>query len=136
MESKKAKVTKITKMDKLDSYNNTSFIIEFDNGDKGFYTSKNPDQTKFIVGNVADYQIEVKQGSKGPFNKITIPQTAPVFIKGGGGRPPIDPRTTYVGFSASYAKDLVVAGKVTLNEMNSYADSIFKNMIKHFETIK
>lgn len=135
METRKAKPTKITKLDKLDNFGNTSFIIEFDDGIKGFYTSKNPEQMKFIIGNVADYILETKEGSKGPYNKITVPQTAQVFVKGAG-RPAVDPRTTYIGFSASYAKDLVVAGKIELGNMNAVADTIFKNMIKHFETIK
>lgn len=134
MDTKKAKVTKLTKLDKQDSFGNTTFIVEFDDGTKGFYTSKNPDQTKFIVGNVADYILEVKQGSKGPYNKITVPQSA-VFLKGGG-RPPVDPRVQFIGYSAAYSKDLVVAGKVSLDNMNAFSESIFKNMLKIYETIK
>jgi hypothetical protein len=133
---KKARVTKITKLDKLDNFGNTTFIAEFDNGEKGFYTSKNPEQTKFIVGNVADYILEVKEGSKGPYNKITVPQTTPVFLKGGGGKPPIDPRAQFIGFSAAYAKDLVVADKLPIGDMNAIAEKIFNNMIRLFNTIK
>lgn len=129
----KAKPTKITKLDKLDNFGNTTFIIEFDNGDKGFYTSKSAEQTKFVVGNVADYELETKQGSKGPYNKITVP--VPAFMKGGG-KPAQDPRAQFIGFSAAYAKDLVVAGKVELEDMNAIADRIFNNMIKLFNTIK
>lgn len=131
---KKAKVTKITKMDKKDTYGNTSFIIELDNGDKGFYNSKSEDQKKFVVGNVADYEIEEKQGTKGKYFKITVPQSEAVFIK--GGKAPVDPRAQFIGFSAAYAKDLVVAGKVTIENMNAFSDTIFKNMIKLYETIK
>lgn len=137
METTKSKVTKITKMDKLDTYGNTSFVIEFEDGTKGFYTSKNPEQTKFIVGNVADYLVEVKQGSKGPYNKITVPQTGVPFVKGaGGGRPVADPRAQFIGFAASYAKDLVIADKIKIDNMNAFADAIFKNMIKQFNEIK
>lgn len=136
MEPLKSKVIKITKMDKLDTYGNTSFVIEFEDGTKGYYTSKNPEQTKFIVGNVADFLVEVKQGSKGPYNKITVPQTNNPFVKGGGGKAPVDPRTQYIGFSAAYSKDLVVAGKVTLENMNAVSDAIFKNMLKHYDSIK
>lgn len=128
----KAKPTKITKLDRLDSFGNTTFIIEFDNLDKGFYTSKSAEQTKFIVGNVADYELESKQGSKGPYNKITVP--APAFMK--GSKPVQDPRAQFIGFSVAYAKDLVVAGKVELGNMNAVADTIFKNMIKLYDTIK
>lgn len=131
--TEKAKVTKITRMDKLDTYGNTSFIVEFDNGQKGFYTSKNPNQTKFIVGNVADYNIEEKQGSKGTYYKITVPQTEG---KSFGGKPQVDPRFQFIGFSCAYAKDLVVAGKVSIQEMHVTSEAIFKTMIKLYNTIQ
>lgn len=123
----KAKPTKITRLDKLDSYGNTSFVIEFDNGEKGFYTSKSPDQTKFVVGNVADYEIEVKQGSKGPYNKITVPQ--PSFVKGGGGKPAVEPRIQMISFAAAYTKDLVVAGKFSMNDFEKEFNRIYNIMI-------
>lgn len=134
---KKARVTKITKLDKPDNFGNTTFIVEFDNLEKGFYTSKNAEQTKFIVGNVADYIVEVKQGSKGPYNKITVPQTGNPFVKGaGGGRPVADPRASFIGYAASYSKDLVIGGKIEIGNMNAFSDAIFKNMIKQFNEIK
>lgn len=131
----KARVTKITKLDRLDSFGNTTFVVEFEDGTKGFYTSKNPEQTKFIVGNVADYLVEVKQGSKGPYNKITVPQAAIPFVKGGG-KPTVDPRAQFIGFSAAYAKDLVVADKLAIADMNAVAEKIFNNMIRLYNTIK
>jgi hypothetical protein len=123
----KAKVTKILKLDKLDSFNNTSFVIEFDDGTKGFYTSKNPDQNKFIVGNVADFEVEVKQGSKGPYNKITVPNSGQPFK--GGGRPPVDPKVQFIGFSASYSKDLICAGKIEMKDFENTFNKIYALMI-------
>lgn len=124
----KSKVTKVTKMDKQDSYGNTSFVIEFENGDKGFYTSKSADQTKFIVGKEADYNIEKKTGSTGKeYFKITVPQDQ----QGGfnkGGKPQVDPRIQMISFSASYAKDLIVGGKVTINDFESTFDRIYNKM--------
>lgn len=128
MDAKKARVTKITKMDKLDSYNNTSFVIELDNGDKGFYTSKNPDQKKFIVGNVADYMIEEKQGSKGPYFKITVPQDAPTF-KGGFGKAPVDPKVSMISYAGSYTKDLVCAGKVQMSDFEKEFNKMYSLFI-------
>jgi hypothetical protein len=127
MGAMKAKVTKILKLDRLDSFGNTSFVIEFDDGTKGFYTSKNPDQNKFIVGNVADFEVEVKQGSKGPYNKITVPNTGQQFK--GGGRPPVDPKVQFIGFSASYSKDLICAGKVEMKDFESTFNKIYALMI-------
>lgn len=120
----KAKVTKITKLDKLDNYGNTTFIIEFDNGTKGFYTSKNPNQTKFVVGNVADFNVEVKQGSKGPYNKITLPEQPKVF----GGKPQVEPRIQMISFAAAYTKDLVVAGKFGMQDFEKEFNRIYSIM--------
>jgi hypothetical protein len=121
METKKARVTKITKMDKKDTYGNTSYIIELDSGDKGFYSSKDENQKKFIVGNVADYQIEEKQGSKGPYFKITVPgDAAPKF-----GKPQIDPRVSMISYAGSYVKDLVVAGKVELKDYETQFNKMY-----------
>lgn len=128
MGAMKAKVTKILKFDKLDSFGNTSFIIEFDEGTKGFYTSKNADQNKFIVGNVADFELEVKQGSKGPYNKITVPNTGQQF-KGGGGKPQVEPRIQMIGFAMSYCKDCIVAGKVPMTDLEKEFNRIYALMI-------
>ena len=124
----KARPTKITKLDKLDSFGNTTFVIEFDEGTKGFYTSKYSDQTKFIVGNVADFEVEQKQGSKGPYNKITLPQ-AQGFKPGGGARPQIEPRIQMISFAAAYTKDLVVAGKVGVPDFEKEFNRIYNVMI-------
>lgn len=125
---KKAKITKITRMEKKDSYGNTSFIIEFDNSDKGFYTSKDEEQKKFVVGQESEYQIEEKQGSKGIYYKITIPQTnKPAFT--GGSRPAQDPKVQMIGFAMSYTKDLIVAGKVQLKDLGMQFEVIYNEMI-------
>jgi hypothetical protein len=126
----KARPTKITKLDKLDNYGNTTFVIEFDEGTKGFYTSKNAEQKKFVVGNVTDFEVEAKQGSKGPYNKITIPQAA--GFKPGGGKAPQDPKQAFTTMGYSYAKDLVVAGKVEMKDFHKTAEDIFNNMVKNF----
>lgn len=128
--SKKAKVTKITRMEKKDNYGNTSFIIELANGDKGFYTSKNEEQKKFVVGQEAEYEIEKKQGAKGEYFKITVPSDGGAF---GGSKPfgksQVDPKIQMISFSMSYAKDLVVAGKVDLKDLLNEFDRMHKAMI-------
>lgn len=124
----KSKVVKITKLDRLDTFGNTTFIVEFEDATKGFYTSKNPEQKKFIVGNVADYELEVKQGSKGPYNKITVPQTDS-FFKGGGGRPAVEPRVQMISFAAAYTKDLVVANKFQMDDFEKEFNRIYNIMI-------
>lgn len=111
---KKAKVTRVTRMDKLDSYGNTSYIVEFENGDKGYYSTKDADQKKFIVGNVADYNLEEKTGAKGIYYKVTVPQSDKPVFAGGVGKPQANPKVQIIGFAMSYTKDLIVAGKVPM----------------------
>jgi hypothetical protein len=124
---KKAKTTKITQMAQKDSYGNTSFIIEMDNGDKGFYTSKNENQTKFVVGRETEYSIEAKEGKIGTYYKITLPQTEQVG--GFKGKPVIEPRVQMISFAMAYAKDLVVAGKVDMKALPETFDIIYSEMI-------
>jgi hypothetical protein len=134
---KKSKVTKITKLDKKDNYGNTSFIIEFENADNGFYTSKNEEQKNFIVGQEATYTIEEKEGKTGKnYFKITLPQAQKSFSGGGKSYTPADPRIQMISFSTSYAKDLVVADKIKITDLSKYSEEIFKNMVKLYETIK
>jgi hypothetical protein len=134
---KKDKVSKVTKLDKKDSYGNTSFVVEFDNGDKGFYTSKSEDQKVFIQGQEATYIIEEKEGKGGKkYCKVTVPAAAGQQFKGGYQKPVQDPRAQMIGFATSYSKDLVVAGKVHMNDMSRVSEEIFNNMIKLFNTIK
>lgn len=125
----KAKVTKIIKMDKKDSYGNTSFIIEFENSDKGFYTSKADNQSKFVIGSESEYNIEAKQGSKGVYYKITLPQSEASGQWPKGGRQAHDPRVQMISFAMAYTKDLVVAGKVELKSMTTQFDILYNEMI-------
>lgn len=132
METKKAKVTKITKMEKKDNYGNTSFIIEFDNGDKGYYRSKNEDQKNFIADNVSDYQIEEKTGGTGTkYFTVTVPKTDQPFSKPGfsGGKPQQDPKVSMISFSMSYTKDLIVGGKLPIEDLEKGFNRIYNLMI-------
>lgn len=133
----KSKVTKTTKMDKKDSYGNTSFIIEFENGDKGFFTSKEEDQTYFKLQAEAEYLIEEKSGANGnKYFKVTKPQSDKPAYSGNNSKQSIDPRAQFIGFSHAYAKDLLMAGKISLADLNKYSEEIFNNMLHCYERIK
>lgn len=131
----KAKVTKVTKSvnsdgsAKKDNYGNYSFIVELDNGDRGYYNSKSEDQTKFVVGKEAEYLIEEKEGRTGnKYFKITVPQ-ADGAKNFGSGRPQIDPKTQMISFAMSYTKDLIVGGKVQLSDLDKEFNRIYNLMI-------
>ncbi len=73
-------------------------FIQFENGDKGEYNSKEQNQTKFTVGQDADYEYTPNQNPQYP-GKIKPAQKD--FKKGGQSNPR--------SMSAAYAKDIVVA---------------------------
>ena len=103
---KTSKVTKAEFKKEFDSnYGKLySFLVEFENGDSGFYNSKNKDNPKFTVGKEADYTVEEKQGNKGSYNiiKPVKKDFTTTYDKGSskGGN---------ASFALSYAKDYYIA---------------------------
>ena len=115
-------------MDKKDDYGNTSYVIEFANNDKGFYTSKSEDQRAFIVGQESEYEIEKKVGKTGKeYFKITVP-TEQKFGGGFKGKPQVDPKVQMISFAMSYTKDLMVAKIIGLDQMDATFEKMYKIM--------
>lgn len=104
--------------------------IELDNGDTGQIGSKEKMPARLNPGNELTYTIE--STTRG--NKIKAVTPAGGFQK--GARQSVDPRAQFIGFSAAYSKDLVVAGKLDIKDMNGAAESIFKNMLKLYQSIQ
>jgi hypothetical protein len=132
MEIKKGKVTRLVKSQAADSYGKWSFQLEFDNGDKGYYNTKNGDQTFFIHGNVCDYLIEAKTSKTGStYYVINHPEeqaaksAAPTQ---GFQRKQQDPKIQFVSFAMSYCKDLIVAGKVPMADLEKEFNRIYNTM--------
>lgn len=127
---KTAKVTKITKWERKEGYKDTSFTIEFDNGDKGFYSSMEDDQKRFVAGQEAKYTIEEKEGKAGKkYFKITSPLDQKPAWTGGSKKSMPEPRIQMISFAASYAKDLIVAGKFSMSEFEKEFNRIYSVMI-------
>lgn len=128
METKKSIVTKVTRFDKKDNYGQYSFLIEFKNGDKGYYNHKDENQQKFVSGVETNYTIDEKVGKNGNlYWKLAIPGES--TFKPGGSKPPIDPKVQFIGFSASYSKDLICAGKVEMKDFETTFNKIYALMI-------
>lgn len=89
------------------------FKIEYEvNGQNkvGFYSSKSKDQKKFIAGQEAEFTEEVMKSQNGEWIKIK-----PVALGGGysnHGKALKKEQSRYSGFSASYVKDMIVAGVI------------------------
>ena len=86
-----------------------TFMDEFLNRITAFYSSKTNPQTYFKEGQEAEFDLEELTGKEGrKFYKMRRPKQA-------GGNPNYNrekkrEQTKYSGFSASYVKDMIVAG--------------------------
>lgn len=133
MEIKQAKVTRLVKSAAADSYGKWSFQLEFENGDKGYYNTKNGDQTYFVHGKPADYLIEAKTSKTGStYYVITSAEeqaAKPVGNTGGFQRKQQDPKVQFISFAASYTKDLIVAGKFGMDNFEKEFNRIYNVMM-------
>lgn len=92
-----------------------------------YYNSKFKDQKNFVPGEEATF-IEIKKvGKKGEYLIIkpetTFTRNTP-FAKSVGRE-----QSKYSGFSLSYAKDLVVAGKVDMENLLPTSKTLFEHMV-------
>lgn len=98
-----------------------------------YYSSKSKDQTKFVKGKEAEFNEEEKSGSNGTYLTIK-PITANRYSN--FGKALKREQSKYSGFAMSYAKDLVVAGKIELNNMEAYTEAMFNLMVKLDKTLE
>jgi hypothetical protein len=108
-----------------------SFHIKYDD-QVALYNSKSKDQKKFIAGEEAEFTEETKTY----IDNKTGEEKSYIVIK------PINPnkqsqfgkalkkeQSRYSGFAVSYAKDLVVAGRLQREELSVYAWVLFELMV-------
>lgn len=96
--------------------------IELDNGDKGSIGAKEEMPSKLNPGSTITYTIEG--------TKIKAVQSAGSFQKGGGaGKFQQDPKIQFIGFAASYCKDIVCAGKINMEQFDKEFNRIYNLMI-------
>lgn len=100
--------------------------IELSNGDKGQIGSKEKMPAKLNPGSELTYTIE--ETARG--NKIKAVST-PGQQGGFKGRAS-DPKQSFTTMGYSYAKDLVVAGKIDMKDFHLLARDIFDNMVKNY----
>lgn len=110
-----------------------SFRVEYD-GKEAFYSSKSKDQTKFVKGKEALFTEETLIGKNNkPYLKIKPPQT------GGGSnyaRAVSREQSKYSGFAMSYAKDLLIAGKIEFDQLLPACKKMFDYMVKLDKEVK
>lgn len=130
----KALITKVTfqkeyetKFGKLYSYK-----IEYDSR-SGYYSSKSKDQNKFIVGQEAEFTEETKTTSNGTYIVVKPPQKN---LQSNFGKALNKEKSRYSGFAVSYAKDLLVAGRISKEELADQAWILFELMVAMDKTLE
>ena len=111
------------------------FEVSFENGDAGQYLSKSQDQTKFKVGQEANYTIEAKE-----FNGQTFYTVKPVMQQQFGNKPSYqkDPETEKRITRMSVLKvagDLVINGEVKLHDLTKVASFLEQYVMTGEDTI-
>lgn len=91
--------------------------IELENGDKGSIGTKEKLPAKLSIGTELTYTIDGE--------RIKAIAKAPAF-KGGGGFKTEPYEHKMAGMAFSFAKDLVVAGKVEVSKIEAVAEKIYQ----------
>ncbi len=126
----KAKITGVTFQKEYDGKHGKLYLhkITYD-GNVAYYSSKKKEQSKFIKGNEAEFTEEVRQGKNGDYSIIK-----PIYAQMGGGsnysKSVKSEQSRYSGFAMSYAKDLCVAGKISITELEIYTRQMVDLMVK------
>jgi hypothetical protein len=120
---KKAKITRVTFKNEWTGNGNTVYYhdIELDNGDKGSIGSKEKMPARLNPGQELTYTID-----NGKIKAVQAAAGAGGF--NGGGKKGPDPKVQIVGFAMSYAKDLIIADKVKIDQLGATFDKIHSLM--------
>lgn len=114
-----------------------SFKILYD--DKtGFYSSKYKDQNKFVKGRESEFTEEKKSfiNPKGEQSFYYAIKPLAKERQSNFGKALKKEQTKYSGFAVSYAKDMVVAGKLSRDELPEYAWVLFELMVEMDKSIE
>lgn len=109
-----------------------SFKVSY-NGRSAFYSSKSKEQTNFVPGKESEFTEETKTSANGsylvikPFNPNKQSNFGKALKK---------EQSRYSGFATSYAKDLVVAGKIPFEDLANEAWILFELMVEMDKSIE
>ena len=102
-------------------------------GRTAFYSSKSKDQTKFVAGQEAEFTEETKTGKTGTYLVIKPPMQN---RQSNFGKALTREKSRYSGFAVSYAKDLLVAGRINKEELADQAWILFELMVEMDKTLE
>lgn len=107
------------------------FAISYDNK-VGFYSSKYKDQKKFIAGQEAEFTEEERtfaDKNTGEPKSFLVIKPLMQGKQSNFGKALGKEQSRYSGFAVSYAKDLVVNGRIDIKELSEYATVLFDLMV-------
>jgi len=116
-----------------------SFKVTYKSGEEekqAYYTSKSKEQKKFIEGQEAEFTEETKMGTNDTPYTVIKPIQAGGYNQSGFGKALKKEQSKYSGFAMSYAKDLVIADKITLEQISTYTEKMFKLMVALDKTLE
>ena len=130
----KALITEVTFIKEYDSKFGKlySFNVSYD-GRSAYYSSKSKDQTKFVTGREAEFTEETKTSQNGTYIVVRPPQQNK---QSNFGKALSKEKTRYSGFAVSYAKDLLVAGRINRDELADQAWILFELMVAMDKTLE
>jgi len=109
-----------------------SFKVTYE-GREAYYNSKSRDQTKFVTGQEIEFTEETKTGKKGDY--LVVKPINP-NKQSNYGKALKKEQTRYSGFAVSYAKDLVVAGRLPFDDLTAYSTVLFEHMVELDKSIE
>jgi hypothetical protein len=109
-----------------------SFKVSYD-GRSGYYSSKYKDQTKFVSGQEAEFTEETKTNANGTYIVVKPPVKN---SQSNFGKALNKEKSRYSGFAVSYAKDLVVGGRIQKEELAPMAWILFELMVEMDKTLE
>jgi len=114
-----------------------TFKVKYD-GKVAFYSSKYKEQKKFIAGQEAEFTEEEKSYTDKNGNPQTFLVIKPLnpIKQSSFGKALKKEQSRYSGFAVSYAKDLVVAGRLNREELSDYAWVLFELMVSMDKTLE
>lgn len=130
----KAKIKAVEYKKEYTTKYGTMYLFRVDYDDKtGWYSSKSKDQKKFTGGQEAEFTETVSTNDRGE-DYITI---KPIYSAPAGnfGKAVKKEQSRYSGFAMSYAKDLVVAGKIEIKQIEATTKKLFQIMVDLDKTL-
>ena len=115
-----------------------SFNIKYD--DKvAIYRSKYKDQKKFIPGEEAEFTEETQtytDQKTGELREYFVIKPVLQQRQSNFGKALKKEQSRYSGFAVSYAKDLVVAGRLPFDDLTAYSTVLFEHMVELDKSIE